>query len=300
MGIVGLLPFVEKACEERFISNFAGKKIAVDVSTFIYKGLYHTDYKAYLMNYVDMFAKNDIEANFVFDGQAPQEKAFVKQKRDEAREKRALSTNSTPMVITEEIIADVKRSISLYPHVKIIQAPGEADPQLAYMERNGLVDAIVTEDTDLIVYGCESIIFKLLPYGKCVHYRRSRFSLPLDFAVFRWACIMAGCDYLPGGLYGYGLKKAVTLLKDTFKPRPPYDKCELKRILTLTKSSDDFIEQFMRADEIYQHAHVLNTVSGEIVELEDKRNVYFVHDPFDDVECTFDFEEYKKANPIKK
>ena len=39
--------------------------------------------------------------------------------------------------------------------------PYEADPQLAYLERAGLVDAILTEDSDLLVFGCQNVLFKL-------------------------------------------------------------------------------------------------------------------------------------------
>ena len=42
-----------------------------------------------------------------------------------------------------------------------IVAPYEADAQLAYLERIGLVDGILTEDSDLLVYGCQTVLFKL-------------------------------------------------------------------------------------------------------------------------------------------
>lgn len=41
--------------------------------------------------------------------------------------------------------------------IEYIVAPYEADAQLAYLALNNIVDAVVTEDSDLIVYGCPRV-----------------------------------------------------------------------------------------------------------------------------------------------
>jgi 5'-3' exonuclease len=41
--------------------------------------------------------------------------------------------------------------------IEVIQAPFEADAQLAYLSQNKLVDVVVTQDSDLIVYGCDKV-----------------------------------------------------------------------------------------------------------------------------------------------
>merc|ERR1719478_235990 len=40
-------------------------------------------------------------------------------------------------------------------------APFEADAQLAYLCRVGWVHAVITEDSDLLAYGCPNTIFKM-------------------------------------------------------------------------------------------------------------------------------------------
>ena len=40
-------------------------------------------------------------------------------------------------------------------------APYEADAQMAYLERKGKVAAIITEDSDLLLFGCQRVLFKL-------------------------------------------------------------------------------------------------------------------------------------------
>ena len=41
--------------------------------------------------------------------------------------------------------------------VEYIVAPYEADAQLAYLALNGVVHAVITEDSDLLVYGCPRV-----------------------------------------------------------------------------------------------------------------------------------------------
>lgn len=41
--------------------------------------------------------------------------------------------------------------------VDCIVAPYEADAQLAYLEKNGFVQAVITEDSDLIAFGCKKV-----------------------------------------------------------------------------------------------------------------------------------------------
>lgn len=40
-------------------------------------------------------------------------------------------------------------------------APYEADAQLAYLEKEGIVDLVITEDSDLLVFGCKRVLFKM-------------------------------------------------------------------------------------------------------------------------------------------
>ncbi|KAJ3090989.1 Rad2 nuclease, partial [Physocladia obscura] len=97
--------------------------------------------------------------------------------------------------------------------IECIVAPYEADAQLAYLEKIHLVDAILTEDSDLLVFGCQRVIFKLDATGNAVQiYAKDFPHVPAmkrewSFDKFRQACILSGCDYLPS-LKGVGLKKA--------------------------------------------------------------------------------------------
>ena len=57
-------------------------------------------------------------------------------------------------------------SILKTKNIDFIVAPYESDSQLAKLKFLGLVDAVVTEDSDLLVYGINTI-FKLTEEGEC-------------------------------------------------------------------------------------------------------------------------------------
>jgi len=47
--------------------------------------------------------------------------------------------------------------------VDCIVAPHEADAQLAFLNRQGIAQVVITEDSDLILFGCtQVIIIKIL------------------------------------------------------------------------------------------------------------------------------------------
>lgn len=51
--------------------------------------------------------------------------------------------------------------------IEYLVAPFEADAQMAYLARAGIVDAVITEDSDLLIYGCPRVLFKLERDGAC-------------------------------------------------------------------------------------------------------------------------------------
>lgn len=101
--------------------------------------------------------------------------------------------------------------------VQHIVAPYEADAQLAYLMKKNYVQAVVTEDSDLLAFGCSTVIFKLNRYGDC---ERIFFNdipqviniKPFTTTTLRHICMLSGCDYIPS-LKGIGLKTAEALLR---------------------------------------------------------------------------------------
>jgi len=134
---------------------------------------------------------------------------------------------SRAIKITKEMIyhaIDLCRQM----RVDFILAPYESDAQIAFLIKNSYAHIAISEDSDLIVYGCPKIILKLAISGDCQYvnmtpYKESINRIPLkdkqlkNFLAFSretmiYACIMAGCDYLPS-IKGIGIKKAVDFLE---------------------------------------------------------------------------------------
>jgi exonuclease-1 len=84
---------------------------------------------------------------------------------------------------------------------------------------HGLVDGIITEDSDLLIFGCKAVLFKLDASGNCVQILRDDFAScrEHDFsgwgaAQMRGMAVLSGCDYLKG-IKGIGLNKAHKLMR---------------------------------------------------------------------------------------
>lgn len=53
--------------------------------------------------------------------------------------------------------------------VECIVAPYEADAQLAYLSREGIVDLVITEDSDLLVFGSKRVSVLAVSVCSLVH-----------------------------------------------------------------------------------------------------------------------------------
>lgn len=98
--------------------------------------------------------------------------------------------------------------------IQFIVAPFEADAQMAWLQRTGRVAAVVTEDSDLLLFGCERVLFKMDRDGWAEEIKLERLQEATEIDLsrfsqskFRHMCMLSGCDYLPS-IKGMGLKTA--------------------------------------------------------------------------------------------
>lgn len=49
-------------------------------------------------------------------------------------------------------------------NVDCIVAPYEADAQLAYLNRKGIAQVVITEDSDLLLFGCNKVVIECILY----------------------------------------------------------------------------------------------------------------------------------------
>jgi exonuclease-1 len=127
--------------------------------------------------------------------------------RDAAYKMFQKAVDITP-ALARQFIAELRRM----PGVQCIVAPYEADAQLAYLSQRDLVHAVITEDSDLIPFGCKRILYKMDGAGMGLEFRLRNIETNGDLKFNGWThqmlqqmCIMAGCDYLKS-IPGIGIK----------------------------------------------------------------------------------------------
>jgi len=156
-----------------------------------------------------------------------------------------------------------------------VVAPYEADAQLAYLERVGLVDGILTEDSDLLVFGCKTVLLKLDTVASSVtcisradfaSVASSGFSLlGWSDTQFRSMAILSGCDYLPS-IPGVGLKTACVLLR---KYKTVENAVRTLCLEGKKKVPLRYLESFRLAEKVFLHQRVYDPTQEMLVHLSD-------------------------------
>ncbi|XP_022830441.1 exonuclease 1 [Spodoptera litura] len=300
MGITGLLPFIDKASRRTNISEFSGCTVAIDSYCWLHKGTYscadklirgeQTDmHIRYCMKYVTMLLSHNIKPILVFDGRHLPAKAMTESKRRESRDiskKRAAELLSLGQ--TEEARKFMRRGVDITHsmalsliqecrkhNVDCIVAPYEADAQLAYLNIKNIAHIVITEDSDLILFGCTKVFFKMDPEGMGTLVDTTKLPLAMkcpierySFEKFRQMCIMSGCDYL-ASLPGIGLAKARQFVIAT---QDPNFANALKKLPSFLKKSslvvsDEYRESFMKAEATFKHQYVYDPLERKMVRL---------------------------------
>jgi hypothetical protein len=230
MGIKKLNNYVKTHCAQSIcevhLSELAGKRIAIDVSIYLYK--YETDgcLIENMFNMISIMKYYKIEPIFVFDGKPPPEKKDIllerKTKRQMAQmEYNRLAQEKCPnaneldqlkkqcVFIDKTKVDKVKELIEACGAI-YINAKGEADKLCAALVIRNEAWACMSEDMDLFVYGCKRVLryFSLLKHN-VIYYNTKSILLQLGITLkeFREICILSGTDY-----HGTDHLNATTLL----------------------------------------------------------------------------------------
>ncbi len=276
MGIKSLNPFLRNKCPHVFheihISEYSFKKVAIDISLYLYKYKASCDdqWPAAFINLIACLRRNEIHCVFIYDTGAPPEKAEVARKeRDKSKQKsqakidaikeardhyvntgearnilvdiinkkngklKRLLGNSKPVIdlniIQDEIDRlegqqikitdqDIKLTKELFDILEVpyFQAILEAETTCADLCLQGEVDAVLSEDTDLLAYFTPIFLSKINTYSDtCVRIFSKEVieSLELTKKQFLDLCIMSGTDY-NYNIKGIGCAGVYKLLKE--------------------------------------------------------------------------------------
>ncbi|RLO01022.1 hypothetical protein DYB28_000595, partial [Aphanomyces astaci] len=192
MGIDSLLVHLGSVMCETHVSRwFGGKRAGIDVSVWMYSGaaatatelalhaankvdvmtLEHTlAYESYCISRLELLLKHNITPVVVFEGAGMPTKAATSARREHDRQKhmmRGLNLHAThdlvesgkafarSLKITGAMGRKLRRTLlRVHPTIECIVAPYEADAELAHLSLTNYVDIVISEDSDLIPYGC--------------------------------------------------------------------------------------------------------------------------------------------------
>ena len=152
--------------------------------------------------------------------------------------------------------------------VQYIVAPYEADAQLAYLERKGIITGILSEDSDLLVFGAKCLLTKLDQYGDCVEINRDDFTACREISLVGWSdcefrlmAILSGCDYLTN-IDKMGLKTAYRHVRK-------YKNIEkILRMLAFDGKyhiPPGYLESFRKAEMTFLHQRVFCPILNDMV-----------------------------------
>ncbi|KAJ9659763.1 Rad2 nuclease [Coniosporium apollinis] len=185
------------------------------------------------MSRVRMLVHFGITPYLVFDGDyLPSKSGTEKERAARRRESKKTGLELLKLGKTSQAHLELQKSVDVTPEmarllidelkiagIRYIVAPYEADSQMAYLERKGIIDGILSEDSDLLVFGAKCLITKLDQYGDCVVIHRDDFTACREISLAGWSdaefrrmAILSGCDYL-ASIANMGLKTAYRLIR---------------------------------------------------------------------------------------
>lgn len=294
MGIDGLLPLLKNVTRNVSVSALSGKRVAVDGYCWLHKGTYAcsqelctgvaTDkFLGHCVSMLEMLLSYNITPVIVFDGGPLPSKLGQEQIRKARREegmKRGL--DALREGDREKALLHFRQAVDVTPrmalvfieylrqrNVEYVVAPFEADAQLAFLCREGIVDAVITEDSDMIPYGVSCIVYKMdkkTNTGDMICLSDVMASSELrGFTpdMIRQTCILSGCDYLESPK-NFGLKKALALMKKT---RDGFKVARNLRFDGKYVIPPDYEALFKRAELTFRHQQVYDPRVRKVVPL---------------------------------
>ncbi|KAI7514553.1 PIN domain-like protein [Hortaea werneckii] len=244
MGIQGLLPLLKSIHKPTHLRNFAGQTLGVDAYGWLHRGTVSCAIELaqgkptrkhieFTLSRVRMLIHFGVKPYLVFDGDYLPSKASTESERATRRkESKKMGLELLRMGRVSQAHLELQKSVDVTPlmakelieelkrmDVPYIVAPYEADSQMAYLEASGVIDGIISEDSDLLVFGAKCLLTKLDQYGECVMINRTDFTACREISLvgwtdreFRMMGMLSGCDYL-AGIEKMGLKTAYRLVR---------------------------------------------------------------------------------------
>ncbi|KAK0625350.1 hypothetical protein B0T17DRAFT_532577 [Bombardia bombarda] len=297
MGISGLLPLLKSIHRPIELKKYAGETFGVDAYGWLHRGAVSCaielaqgkptrKYVDFAMHRVKMFKYYGVTPYLVFDGDYLPSKAGTEASREDRREaSRKSGLELLKAGKASQAYLELQKAIDVTPEmarhlieelkkaeVPYVVAPYEADAQLVYLERQGLISGIVSEDSDLLVFGAKRLLTKLDQYGQCIEINRREFCGVREISLagwtdkeFRHMAIFSGCDYLDS-VNNMGLKTAYRMIR---KYKTPERVIKMLQFDGKHRVPDNYLASFKQAELTFLHQRVFCPKKRDIVFLTD-------------------------------
>lgn len=250
------------------------------------------------MHRVRMLQHFGVTPFLVFDGDYLPSKAATEADRSKRREEsKKLGMELLNAGKTSQAYLELQKAVDVTPEmarqlidelkatgVQYIVAPYEADAQMVYLERKGVIQGILSEDSDLLVFGAKCLLTKLDQYGNCIEINKADFCACREINLTGWSdtefrrmAILSGCDYL-ASINNMGLKTAYRMVR---KHKT------IEKVLRMLSFDgkyhvpSGYLEAFYQAELTFLHQRVFCPLSNKMVYHTEPEN------PLDDEKMSF-------------
>lgn len=187
-----------------------------------------------------------------------------KGRMQEAYQEFQKAVDVTPYM-ARQLIEELKKM-----NVQYVVAPYEADSQLVYLERQGIINGIISEDSDLLVFGAKRLLSKLDQHGDCIEINRADFTACKEVSLIGWTdadfrrmCILSGCDYL-SNISKLGLKTAYRCIR---KYKNVERALRMLQFEGQYRVPADYLQNFKQAELTFLYQRVFCPKAGKLVTL---------------------------------
>ncbi|CAK7266738.1 Rad2 nuclease [Sporothrix epigloea] len=293
MGISGLLPLLKSIQRPIELKKYAGETFAVDAYGWLHRGAISCamelaqgrptrKYVDSVLHRVRMVQHFGVTPYLVFDGDFLPSKASIEVSRARRREEsRKAGQELLSAGNPKQASVEFQKAIDITPEMAChlieelkklglpyIVAPYEADAQMVYLERQGIVSGILSEDSDLLVFGAKRLLTKLDMQGRCIEINRREFCACREISLtdfsdtnFRHMAILSGCDYLEG-IGNIGLKTAYRMIR---KHKSIEKVVRMLQFEGKFKVSENYMAAFYQAEMTFLHQRVFCPVKQELI-----------------------------------
>ncbi|KAE8351256.1 PIN domain-like protein [Aspergillus coremiiformis] len=291
-GLHGLLKSIQKPCH---LKEYSGQTLGVDAYGWLHRGTVAcavdlvldrptTKHVDFVLNRVRMLLYFGVIPYLIFDGDNLPSKAGTESGRHQRRqESKTLGLELQRKGRTAEAYQEFQKAVDVTPlmarqlidelkkmNVQYVVAPYEADAQLVYLERQGIINGIISEDSDLLVFGAKRLLSKLDQHGDCIEISRADFTACREVSLIGWTdadfrrmCILSGCDYLPN-IARLGLKTAYRCIR---KYKNVEKALRMLQFEGQYHVPTNYLEDFKQAELTFLYQRVFCPQAGKLVTL---------------------------------